>query len=103
MGTLASRFQREVQSIVEGSGTIAATRELLAIQQQGPRAVLLWNRRYGFHASATLSLSQKTISTSGAAGTNAVIRVHSDRKSDCSCNIAAEFKEATTGEPGTVG
>ncbi|KAG0455408.1 hypothetical protein HPP92_024700 [Vanilla planifolia] len=82
----------QVQSIVEGSGTIVAPeykpipdidylQELLAIQQQGPRAIgFFGTRNMGFMhqqlievLSYAMVITKNHIYTSGAAGTNAAV------------------------------
>ncbi|KAF3682192.1 putative inositol-tetrakisphosphate 1-kinase 4-like [Capsicum annuum] len=89
---LSSQIPTQVQSVVEGSGSVLVSeykpvpdvdylQELLAIQQQGPRNIgFFGTRNMGFMhqelieiLSYALVITKNHIFTSGAAGTNAAV------------------------------
>ncbi|GKV27896.1 hypothetical protein SLEP1_g37016 [Rubroshorea leprosula] len=89
---VAVQIPTQVQSVVEGSGEVAVSefkpvadvdylQELLAIQQQGPRAIgFFGTRNMGFMhqelieiLSYALVITKNHIYTSGASGTNAAV------------------------------
>ncbi|KAK7348504.1 hypothetical protein VNO80_23062 [Phaseolus coccineus] len=89
---VATQIPTQVQTVVEGSGSIRVTKfnpvpdvdylqELLAIQQQGPRAIgFFGTRNMGFMhqelieiLSYAMVITKNHIYTSGASGTNAAV------------------------------
>ncbi|XP_061363562.1 uncharacterized protein LOC133307139 isoform X2 [Gastrolobium bilobum] len=89
---LGTRIPTQAQSVVEGSGTVRVSefqpvpdvdylQELLAIQQQGPRAIgFFGTRNMGFMhqelieiLSYAMVITKNHIYTSGASGTNAAV------------------------------